>query len=97
MAEGERRSPGRAYIGGVKFLLVVIIFAAVVYFLVRLAQRGLPWGGSGGNGSGGQPRGPRRPRPSTPPRVQGPDDDPDFLREIDRKRRLQRDDGDSAT
>ncbi len=77
---------------------MVIIFAAVVYFLVRMAQeRGLPSGGSGGNGSGGRPAGPRRPRPSTPPRVQGPDDDPDFLREIDRKRRLQRDDGDAAT
>ena len=77
---------------------MVIIFAAAVYFLVRLAQeRGLPSSGSGGSGSGGTPRGPQRPRPSGPPPVKGPDDDPDFLREIDRKRRLQRDDGDSAT
>lgn len=75
----------------VKLLLVVIIFAAAVYLLVRVVQeRGLP-GAPGG--SGGRPGRPKKPRPSGPPPVLGPDDDPDFLRDLDRKRRLQRDDG----
>lgn len=83
-----------------KFLVVLILFAVATYFLVRLVQeRGLP--GSKGPGGGGRgnlpgrpqgPRGPRTPRPSAPPAPRGPDDDDDFLRELDRKRRTERDD-----
>lgn len=57
-----------------KFLLLVIIFAAVVYLTTRAIQRR------------GIAPAPRRPRPE-PPRVIGPDDDPDFLRDLDRRRK----------
>lgn len=56
-----------------KFLLVVILVAIAVYLAVRAIQR---------RGIAPPPR--RRPEP---PRVIGPDDDPDFLRDLDRKRR----------
>jgi hypothetical protein len=56
-----------------RFLLVVILLAIAVYFTVRAIQR-----------RGVAPT-PRRQQP--PPRVMGPDDDPDFLRDLDRKRR----------
>jgi hypothetical protein len=65
-----------------KFLLVVIVAAAVVYLLVRVAQRR---GGLRGPGQGGSPARPARPAPPTRPR--GPDDDPEFLRELERRRR----------
>jgi hypothetical protein len=59
-----------------KFLLVVILIAVAVYLATRAIQR-----------RGDLPT-PRRPRPTQqPPRVVGPDDDPDFLRDLDRKRR----------
>jgi hypothetical protein len=60
-----------------KFLLLVILVAVAVYALVRVIQR----------------RGvlPRHQPPSSPPRPLGPDDDPDFLRDLDRKRRHKRD------
>jgi hypothetical protein len=56
-----------------RFLLVVILLAAAIYFTTRVVQR----------------RGilPDR-RPDQRPF--GPDDDPDFLRDLDRKRRLRR-------
>jgi hypothetical protein len=57
-----------------KVLLVVIVLALAVYATIRVLQRGgtpLP-----------SPR--RRPRP--PVRPQGPDDDEDFLRDLDRRR-----------
>ena len=57
-----------------KFLLVVILIAVAVYFTVRAIQRR------------GIAPAPRRPKPQ-PPRVMGPDDDPDFLRDLDRKRK----------
>ncbi|GAA4362195.1 hypothetical protein [Nocardioides caricicola] len=56
-----------------RFLLVVILIAVAVYFTVRVIQRR------------GVAPAPRRPKP--PPRVMGPDDDPDFLRDLDRKRK----------
>jgi hypothetical protein len=60
-----------------KVLLVVLLLAAVTYGLVRVIDR---------RGVAGRRSGPRAaPRPE--PRVQGPDDDPDFLRDLDRKRR----------
>ncbi len=65
-----------AYIGGVlKFLLVVIIFAAAVYLTARAIQR-----------RGLMPP----PSPQPPPRPMGPDDDPDFLRDLDRRDKHKR-------
>jgi hypothetical protein len=58
-----------------KFLLFVILVAVAVYLTVRAIQR-----------RGITPPTPRRPR-QQPPRTLGPDDDPDFLRDLDRKRR----------
>ena len=55
-----------------KFLLVVILMAVAVYMTVRLIQR-----------RGIMPPTQRR----SSPRPFGPDDDPDFLRDLDRKRR----------
>ncbi|GAB2771893.1 hypothetical protein GCM10027020_26280 [Nocardioides salsibiostraticola] len=74
-----------------KFLLVVILFAVATYFLVRtLQERGAaPGGGQGGTRPRRAPRGPR-----TPPRIIAPDDDEDFLRDLDRKRKNP-DDSDS--
>jgi hypothetical protein len=59
-----------------KFLLVVILLAVAVYLTTRAIQR---------RGVAPLPR--PRPRRSEPPRVIGPDDDPDFLRDLDRKRK----------
>ncbi|MFC7496654.1 MULTISPECIES: hypothetical protein [unclassified Nocardioides] len=59
-----------------KFLLVVILVAIAVYLTTRAIQR---------RGVAPLPR-PRLRRPE-PPRVVGPDDDPDFLRDLDRKRK----------
>lgn len=56
-----------------KFLLVVIIIAVAVYLTVRVAQR---------RGIAPPTRRPRQER-----RFIGPDDDPDFLRDLDRRRR----------
>jgi hypothetical protein len=56
-----------------KFLLVVILIAIAVYLTTRAIQRR------------GITPAPHRRQP--PPRPMGPDDDPDFLRDLDRKRR----------
>lgn len=58
-------------------LLVVAVIAFVVWLLVRLILRRIGDGGDGG---------------ASRPRVIGPDDDPDFLRDIDRRRRDPEDD-----
>jgi len=60
-----------------KVLLVVALIAVVVWVLVRMLLRRI---GDGGGGQGSRPR------------VIGPDDDPDFLRDIDRRRRDPEDD-----
>lgn len=66
-----------------KFLLVVAVVAVAVYLAVRVLQRRA----AGGGPSGGRPvTGPRRPGPRPRPRIVAPDDDEDFLRDIDRKR-----------
>ncbi|MCW2816008.1 MAG: hypothetical protein JWN84_3463 [Nocardioides sp.] len=58
-----------------RFLFVLVLFGVAVYFLVRMFQdRGM------------MPQRPTRPQRSAPPRVVGPDDDEDFLRDLDRKR-----------
>ena len=58
-----------------KVLLVVILVAVTIYLVTRAVQR-----------AGGAPT-PKRPQRPAPPRIIGPDDDPDFLRDLDRKRR----------
>jgi hypothetical protein len=55
----------------VKFLLVVVLIGVAIYLIVRLIQR-----------RGVLPK----PKP-TPPRAVGPDDDPDFLRDLDKKKK----------
>jgi hypothetical protein len=57
-----------------KFLLVVILVAVAVYLVTRAIQR-----------RGVAP--PPSRRPQAPPRPKGPDDDLDFLRDLDRRRR----------
>ena len=62
-----------------KLLLVVVLFAALTYGTLRMLER---------RGSPGSPRpsgGPGSRRPA--PRPVAPDDDEDFLRGLDRKRR----------
>ena len=62
-----------------KLLIVVLVFAAVTYFVTRaLQQRG---------SASPQPRRPRPKRPAPRPRPVAPDDDEDFLRELERKKR----------
>jgi hypothetical protein len=64
----------------VKILLVLIVLGALVYLLVRLVQRGTLTLKPGA----------RSARPTPPPRQRrtiAPDDDPDFLRDLDRKRK----------
>ncbi len=61
---------------------MIILFAVATYLVIRmLQQRGaLP----------AKPTAPpRRSRPA-PPRIIGPDDDEDFLRDLDRKRKRKR-------
>ncbi len=61
-----------------KFLLVVIVLAIAVYLTVRVIQRrGLI--------------GDDHDRDHTPPRPHGPDDDDEFLRELERRRKHPRD------
>ena len=63
-----------------KLLLVAVLFAVMTYAAFRMLERR---GASGPTGSaGGSPRS-RRPEP----RQVAPDDDEDFLRWLDRKRR----------
>jgi hypothetical protein len=64
-----------------KFMLVVILMAVAVYMTVRLIQRRGIMPPAQGKSSPGRPPGKSSPRPL------GPDDDPDFLRDLDRKRR----------
>lgn len=70
-----------------KFLIVVAVFAAVTYLVTRMLQE---------RAEGGSPAVRRKPqRPSQPPRPIAPDDDMDFLRDLDRKRRHPKDPDDT--
>jgi hypothetical protein len=61
----------------VKAVLVVAVIALVIYLVIRLVER-----------LAERRRGPRPPGGGRPaPRVSGPDDDPDFLRDLDRRRK----------
>ena len=54
-----------------KFVLVVVVAAVLIYLTVRIIER----------------RGIRPAPKPKPPRPVGPDDDPDFLWDLDRKKR----------
>jgi hypothetical protein len=59
-----------------KFLLVVIVFAAATYLAIRvIQQRGL------------MPDKPALPKRQPPRKMVAPDDDEEFLRDLDRKRK----------
>jgi hypothetical protein len=59
-----------------RFLFVLILFAVATYLLIRVfQQRGL------------MPERPNLPKRQAPKRMVAPDDDEDFLRDLDRKRR----------
>lgn len=60
-------------------MLVVLLFAALTYGLIRVLER---------RGIAARPKGRGRAlRPQPRPRPVAPDDDPDFLRDLDRKKR----------
>lgn len=59
-----------------RFLLVMAIFAVATYLVVRSIQR-----------RGLIPERPARPQRPQRPRFVAPDDDEDFLRDLERKRR----------
>jgi hypothetical protein len=71
-------------VGAVIFLVVLVVAVAVIALVMRAAAS------PGGAGL----RAPRRPRPQRPSRPLAPDDDPEFLRELERRSR--RDDGSPA-
>ena len=66
------------------FVVVLVVAVAVVVLVLRAAKSGGPGG----------VRAPKRPRPQRDVRALAPDDDPEFLRELER--RARRDDGSPA-
>ena len=72
----------------IRFVVYIALFAAVVYAFFWLLERRNGAGGSSSGGRGPGGRGPGGgPGGGTPRGPKGPDDDEDFLRELDRKRR----------
>ena len=70
-----------------KVLLVAALVAGLVYAFFWAIERRRATGSARGQHPSG-----RRPTRRPPPRMVAPDDDEDFLRDLDRKRRSQ-DDG----
>ena len=66
------------------FVVVLMVAVAVVVLVLRAAEKSGP----------GRVRAPRPPRPQRAVRPIAPDDDPEFLRELER--RTRRDDGSPA-
>ncbi|MDP9428863.1 MAG: hypothetical protein M3Q47_08320 [Actinomycetota bacterium] len=66
------------------FVVVLVVAVAVVVLVLRAAEKGGP----------GRVREPGRARPKRAVRPVAPDDDPEFLRELER--RTRRDDGSPA-
>jgi hypothetical protein len=78
LPEPSRTAGRRAYPGDVgKFLLVIVVFAALVYTVLWLLER---------RRGGGAPARRRTTLPPAP-HVSAPDDDEDFLRGLNRRRR----------
>src|SRR3954447_4805480 len=77
--------------GGLMVFLVMLVIAVVVVVLVMRAAAA-QGGGPGGTGRPARPQ--RNPRAQRPSRPVAPDDDPEFLRELER--RTRRDDGSPA-
>jgi hypothetical protein len=76
--------------GPMVFLVMLVIAVAVVVLVMRAASAS-----AGGPGSSARPaRPPKRPQAQRPTRPLAPDDDPEFLRELER--RTRRDDGSPA-
>lgn len=76
-----------------KLILLLVVIAVVIYVVVRLIEtKGALFrrGGGGGSNAVRRPQPPRRP---TGPL--GPDDDPEFLRDLNRRSR-RKDQGGSA-
>jgi hypothetical protein len=68
--------------------MYMLIAIAVTILVIALAWRGMGARATGAGQAGqGGPAAPRGPRPSRPTRTVAPDDDPEFLNEIDRKLR----------
>jgi hypothetical protein len=67
-----------------KVLLVVVLFAVATYCLIRVIERR------------GVARPVRRPAPRPESRPLAPDDDEDFLRDLDKRRRRHPEDPDSS-
>lgn len=79
MEVGARDVGTATYAGEVlRLLLVLIVLGVAIYAVIRVVQHG---------GVKGLTMPSRKPRASRPPvRPQGPDDDDDFLRDLDRRR-----------
>ncbi|MBM9466275.1 hypothetical protein [Nakamurella leprariae] len=65
--------------------MYMLVAIAVTVLVIALAWRGL--GAQTNARTEAGPRPPRPTRPQQPPRIIAPDDDPEFLGEIDRKLR----------
>ena len=78
-----------------RLLLIVVVFAVVTYLVTRALQERGQGGRSAHPSAGSRPGGLRSSLPklfpnlgrSEPPRPVAPDDDEDFLRDLDRKKR----------
>ena len=77
-----------------KFLLVVVVLGVAVYLVVRLLQRRGPSSFRRGATTRSAPK--PKPKPTQPRRPVAPDDDPDFLRDLDRKKRHRHQDDPDA-
>jgi hypothetical protein len=66
----------------IRFIVWLLLMAAVIYAVFWAIDRRNRLGGGGGGGSVREPRPPRQPRGPM-----GPDDDEAFLRDLERRRR----------
>jgi hypothetical protein len=68
-----------------KLLLVIVVLGVAIYLLVRLIE--LQASRRRKRGGGGGALGKLRPAPPKPSGPIGPDDDPEFLRDLNRRKR----------